>query len=141
MDISVYISLSCQSIRYTCWYLCVYLVKTFHKPFDGKMKLLRSIYSHQQLNIDCGFSFKVEFYLEGLLKPVTSHKNLVADDLRTIGRHFGWVFNILYLILYKEYQSIIYYDTNVTIIIFMCICNVHNGPYSLLVRSSYFISC
>ena len=35
-----------------------YLVKTFHesfKLFDVKMKLLRSIYSHHQLNIDFGF--------------------------------------------------------------------------------------
>ena len=36
----------------------IYLVKAFHKSlklFDGKMKLLRSIYSHHQLNIDYGF--------------------------------------------------------------------------------------
>ena len=38
--------------------------------------------------------FKVEIYLERLLNPITSHKNLVTDNLRTTGRHFGWVFNI-----------------------------------------------
>ena len=61
---------------------------------------------------------KVEVYFEGLLKSINSHKDLVGDVLRTIGRHFGWVFNILYSILYNKHQSIIHYDTNVTIIIF-----------------------
>ena len=40
--------------RYTHWYQCIYLVKTFHKSlklFDDKMKLLHSIYSRHQLNI------------------------------------------------------------------------------------------
>ena len=57
-DINSYISLIHQLIRYTHRFQCVYLVKTFYKSlklFDGKIKLLRSIYSHHQLDIDYGF--------------------------------------------------------------------------------------
>ena len=54
-----------------------------------------------------GFNFEVEVYFEGLLKPINSNKNLVAEDWRPIGRYFGWVFSILYSILYKECLSII----------------------------------
>ena len=50
----------CKNEENRCmhWHQCVYLIKTFHKSFklfDGKMKLLCTIYSHQQLDIDYGF--------------------------------------------------------------------------------------
>ena len=104
------------------WYQCIYLIITFQKSlklFDIKVKLLHSMYSQHQLNINCGMYFKVQIYLDGLLMLVTSHKNLVVDNLRTMIRHFGWVFNIPYSIMYKECQSTIYYNTNVTITVFM----------------------
>ena len=47
--ICAYISLARQLIRYMHWYQFIYFVKAFHKSlklFDGKMKLLHSIYSH-----------------------------------------------------------------------------------------------
>ena len=48
--------------------------------FDGKMKLLRAIYSHHQLDTVYGFKFINQACFEGLLKPINSDKNLVAED-------------------------------------------------------------
>ena len=31
-----------------------------------------------------GFNFKLEVYFEGLLKPINSDKNLVAEDLNLV---------------------------------------------------------
>ena len=48
--------------------MCIYLVKTFHKsfkPFDGKMKLLRSLYIATTNSIlIMGFNFKLKVYCE-----------------------------------------------------------------------------
>ena len=120
----VYISLTHQLNRYTYALISVHLShynipKIPQTVWGIKVKLLHSMYSQHQLNINCGMYFKVQIYLDGLLMLVTSHKNLVVDNLRTMRRHFGWVFNIPYSIIYKEYQSIIYYNTNVAITIFL----------------------
>ena len=91
--------------RYTHWYQCIYLVRTFHKSFklfDGKMKLLHSIYSHHQLYINCGFNLKLTFILMTYWSLLLVIKNS-SRQLKDIRKEFGWVFNTLYSILYKEH--------------------------------------
>ena len=66
-----------------------YLVRTFHKSlklFNDKMKLYITT-TNSISNV--GFNFKAKVYLEDSLKPVNNYKNLVADNLRPIGRYFG----------------------------------------------------
>ena len=123
------------------WYQYVYLIKTFHqshKLLDIKIKLLHSMYSHYLFNINCGVYFEVEIYLDGLLKRVTIHKTLVVNDLKTMGRHFGWILHVLYSILYKECQSIIYYNTNVANYYNIYVYNVHNNSPLLAHLTKFF---
>ena len=49
--------------------------------FDGKMKLLRSLYIATTNSIlIIGYNLKVEVYLEGLVKPNKSDKKLAEED-------------------------------------------------------------
>ena len=78
---------------------------------------------------------------KGFTEPVNSHTNLVAYNLRITRRHIGWVFNILYSILYKECQSLIYHNTNVTITIFMHItCTITHQWLFIWQNSSPFMA-
>ena len=73
-------------MRYTQWYQCIYLVKTFHQ-IPQTVWWQDETYSISIM----GFNFKVLDYLEGLLKPINSHKNLAAEDERLICKKIFWV--------------------------------------------------